>query len=97
MRLQDLVIESGETNGVEIDVAEIDELTIYGPAALTGVISIEVSPDKGTTWYPRVGVPAVDIGVTVSTIHAHRMRLVSTLAEAADRAFIVHGSSLVTV
>ena len=97
MRLPNLVIANGATNGTPIDVAAIDELTIYGPAVLTGVISIEVSPDKGTTWYPRTGVPAINVGVTVTTIHAHRMRLVSTLAEGAERTFPVHGSSLVTV
>ncbi|KKN88079.1 hypothetical protein LCGC14_0251510 [marine sediment metagenome] len=96
MRLPDLKILNGQTNGVSIDVAEIDELTIYGPAALTGVISTEVSPDGGTTWYPYAGAPAINVRVTYSTIHAHKMRLVSTLAEGAERVFPVHGSSLVT-
>jgi hypothetical protein len=94
MRLPSLIIPNGDTDGTPIDVTGIDELTIYGPAALTGVISIEVSPDKGTTWYPRAGAPAISIGVIVNTVHADQMRLVSTLAEGAERTFIAYGSTL---
>ena len=97
MNLPPLVIANGATLGTPIDVLHINQLTIFGPAALTGVISIEVSPDKGTTWFPRAGVPAIDIAVDVNPVNAHQMRLVSGSAEGAERTFLVHGSSLVTV
>ncbi len=97
MRLPNLIIPNGATNGTEIDVADIDHLTIYGPAALTGAISIEVNPDGGSVWFPRVGVPAINILIDVPVINADQMRLVSAAVEGAERTFIVRGSTLAVV
>ncbi len=96
MRLADLVIPNGATNGTPIDVRHIDQLTIYGPTVLTGVISIEMSPD-GTNFFPVTGVPAINIRVDVPIVNASDVRLVSTMAEAAERKFPTFGSDLRTV
>lgn len=97
MRLATMTIDSGQTISNVIDVAEIDQLSVFGPSALTGVIDLQISPDKGSTWYPTGEVPAIDILVSLDPVNGNRLRLESTLAEAADREFPVHGGSLITV
>ena len=92
MRLPDLVIPNTGTASAGVDILPIEDLTIYGPATLTGVIDIEVSPDKGVTWYSLSLAVAADARVPVVAPQASQIRVVSTMAEGAERLFAVHGS-----
>ncbi len=97
MRLQNLVIPNTATLSNEIDVTGIDDLTIYGPAALTAAVSVEVSPDKGVTWIDTTLDVIIIAGTRVSPVHGDRLRLSSAGAEGAIRTFAVHGSTLAIV
>jgi hypothetical protein len=96
VRLANMTIPSGTQVSNEIDVTVITHLAIYSPAALTGVIGVEISPDKGVTWYVTGLVPVIDDRVHGEFIHADKMRLTSTINEAADRIFPVQGSGIDT-
>jgi hypothetical protein len=86
------VIASGGTtsNALEHDTGA---MTIFGPAALDNVVSVEVSPDGGTTWNALVDLgTAVTIAVTEATVIQGNFGLVhvkSAGAESADRTFPV--------
>jgi hypothetical protein len=94
VRLANMTIPLGTQVSNEIDVTGIDHLSIYGPGVLTGTIAAEISPDKGTTWYPSGAVPAVNVRVNLDEVHGDRMRLTSDMVEVADRIFSVQGSTL---
>lgn len=89
MRLPDLVIALGAQLSNEVELASVDKLTFYGAAAYTGVITIQLSPN-GTDWYDGDALAADDT-VTVNPALAERVRLSSTLAEAAERVSPLHG------
>lgn len=97
MRLQDLVIPIGTQISNEIDVLHIDDLTVFGPAVLTGTIDIEISPDKGVTWFDTTLNIAINASTRLHPVHGGKVRLNSDMNEVAARTFKVHGSSLVTV
>lgn len=87
----DLVIASAGTasNSARVDVAE--SITIYAPAALTGTVNVQASPD-GTNWYNLQDAGSdiavgVDDAVTIVTISVKFIRLLSSLAEGAERTF----------
>ena len=94
MRLVNLVIANTGTISNSIEVIGIDQITIYGPAALTGVVSIEVDPGDGN--FIDTTLDIIADGLTrLVPVHGNFVRLVSTLAEGAERTFPVHGSTLV--
>jgi hypothetical protein len=94
MRLANLTIPLGTSVSNEVDTIGITHITIYGPAVLTGVVTLELSPDKGVTWYDSGTTIAVDARENQSFLHADRVRLTSAGVEAADRVFNMHGSTL---
>ena len=92
MRLPNLVIPNTGTVSAGVDILHIEDLTIYGPATLTGVIDIEVSPDDGVTWFTLALAVAAAGRTPVLAPQASQIRLTSTIAEGAERLFPVHGS-----
>lgn len=98
--LPDFVIaSSGSESGVlDLEVAGREQpagFAVYGPATLTGTITVEWSPD-GTTWHTlRDGGADVTIGagdvvvVDFPLALAKAMRIVSSGTEAAERTFKV--------
>ena len=97
MRLANLTILNTETISNVIDVTGIEDLTIYGPTALTAAVSVEVSPDKGVTWIDTTLDVIINAGTRVHPVHGDKLRVVSAGAEGADRVFAVHGSTLAVV
>lgn len=92
MRLPNMTIPSGQQNSNAVELVGVNEVTVYGPAALTGTVAVQVSPDGGTTWLlPAVAV-AVDAVVEIPQINASHIRVTSDMAEAADRVFPLHGA-----
>lgn len=92
MRLPDLIIPNGDTESQWEDILPISIVTLYGPAALTGAIDIEVSPDGGATAYSLATAVGAGARVQVSRPQASVIRVVSTMAEAAQRNFPMYGS-----
>jgi hypothetical protein len=86
------VIASGGTTSNSID-HETGSMTIFGPAALTGVVAVEASADGGTTWNALVDLGvAVTIAATKATVIQGNFGLVrvkSNGAEGATRTFPV--------
>ena len=89
MRLTDMVIPNAGTVSNAVSTLDRNKMTIYGAAAYTGVISLEASAD---------GAAFIDTGLTVAagallrvdSLEADQIRLVSTLAEGAERTTPVH-------
>lgn len=90
MRLPNLTIPNGQTLSNEIEVPSLDKATFYGAAALTGVVTIQLSGDDGTTWHNGPAIAALAL-VTINPLLTTKVRLSSTLAEGADRIFFVNG------
>ena len=86
------VIASGGTTSNSLD-HETGTMTIFGPAALTGVVAVEASADGGTTWNALVDLGvAVTIAATKATVIQGNFGLVrvkSNGAEGATRTFPV--------
>lgn len=89
MRLPDLVIALGAQLSNEVELASVDKLTVYGAAAYTGVVTLQFSPN-GADWFDGDAVAAATM-LEVPLALAERVRLSSTLAEAAERVTPLHG------
>jgi len=97
--LGDITILSGQTISDTMDFRKwrsaASAVTIYGPAALTGAVNVQVSQD-GSVWVDLQEAGA-DITIAASeaeniiTVGWKYLRLLSTLAEAANRVFHVIG------
>ena len=92
--LQSLVILSGaSTSNVVTLVDDAKALGLWTPAALTGVVTIEVEPSStGTDWAPLQSggadvQPAALKHTTINPIAFRRIRMTSNAAEGADRTF----------
>lgn len=85
-----MVIASGEQISNEVPLTTLDRASVYSPSALTGVATIQVTPD-GTNWYD-VNTLAIDSILNIDPALAEAIRVSSGSAEAADRIFPVHGS-----
>lgn len=107
MRLDDLVIPNSGTlsNAVPLtftipnwagafteEIIGLDEMAIYAPGTLTGVISIEVSADEAATWHDTTVDIAIDAIALFAQVNATHVRLNSSLAEGAARTFFLHGA-----
>ena len=86
-----IVIPSAGTDSPGVDVAYADSFTIYAPAALTGTISIQVSPNNEDWFNLQDAGVDINIGVneaiTVTVSSVLFVRLHSSMTEAADRSF----------
>jgi len=99
MRLEDSVIANTENDGSSVSMEVYDSFSVYAPAALTGVLSIQVSPDNTITWFPAVDGAGVAIVVAAAEM-AQIPRLQGThlrgqtdgLGEAAERTIVFHGT-----
>lgn len=97
MRLEDSVIASSGSNGTAVSLEAVDSFTMTAPAALTGVVTLQQSPDDGTNWFDITSagvVVTIGAGETVTCIklHGSHVRAQSAASEAAERTFTVHGS-----
>lgn len=90
MRLPNLTIPNGQQLSNIIEVPSLDKATFYGPAALTGVVTIQLSGDDGVTWHNGPTIAALAL-VTINPLLTTRVRLSSAAAEGADRIFFVNG------
>lgn len=90
MRLPNLTIPNGQQFSNEVDVLHITEMSLFGPSALTGTVSIEWSPD-GTNWFDTGDVVTANGITTQVQVHAALVRLSSDMVEAAERVTRVHG------
>lgn len=90
MRLPNLTIPNGQSASNAIELPSLDKVTLYAPAALTAVVTIQLSGDGGTTWHnaPTIAASAL---VTINPCLAELLRVLSAGAEGADRVFFVHG------
>lgn len=91
--LADIVIPNGGTESNALDVGSVNSLAIFAPAALTGTVTLQISPD-GENWYnaksggDNIAV-AVDAGVVITNGGYKYLRLISGSTEAAARTFKV--------
>jgi len=97
-----LTIASGQTTSGTlasvIGSGALVDLTIYGPAALTGTVTVQVAPNNNPVSGDWKALQSAGADVTVpaakaTTIAAsfRALRLVSESSEGADRAFRVIG------
>jgi hypothetical protein len=91
-----LTIASGGTASGAIEVGDkpIRSLVIAAPAALTGVVSVQVSLDAGVTWkYLTSGGADIQIAaarcVVVDCVGYDQVRVFSSAAEGGARAFVL--------
>ena len=96
VNLPDLVIaNAGTVSGAIGSLEDADTVTIYGPTALTGTVTIQIEPSAaGTTWLDLTsGGSDVTIGVgnavVIGDISFRQLRLSSSAAEGAERIFRV--------
>lgn len=97
--LKDLVIaNTGSDSGHTGPCDDADAITVYAPAALTGTINLQGSPDPidaaPTNWFDLKSsgsniTVAANGAVTVTDVGFHWLRVHSTGAEAAERTFQV--------
>lgn len=99
--LASLTIVSGQTTGTAIGGLDDSEaFTIYAPASLTGNITMQVSPDRqvseggpASAAWSTLQSGGVDItltagkALTITDVAIRQLRLVSDVAEGADRTF----------
>jgi hypothetical protein len=110
VRLPDLVIAAAGTTSNAIGASWLKHLrsvTLFGPAALTGTVTVETSAVNGdsavTGDYRNQQSAGADVtvaadkAVTLSVIAARGLRVVSGSAEAAERTFQVVGSDDLTL
>ncbi|MGD9631368.1 MAG: hypothetical protein AB7V18_19185 [Pyrinomonadaceae bacterium] len=90
MRLPNLTIPAAGVASNAIELPSLDKVTLFAPAALTAVVTIQLSGDDGVTWHnaPTIAINAM---VTINPALASMLRVLSAGAEAADRIFFVHG------
>lgn len=99
-----LTILSGATTSEELDLAangvrRAKTIQISAPAALTGTVTIYVAKAVGGTYQPLANggtaftVPAAQ-ALQLTGIVAGALKLVSSGAEGADRAFIITGAAV---
>ena len=75
---------------------DLSALELYAPSALTGTITIEVSPDGGTSWFTKqsggsdISI-AANKAVTIEPSVGNLVRLKSGSAEASARTFLAYG------
>ena len=97
MRLDNAVIDLGETQSSKVSTEVYDSFTLYAPAVFTGAVSVEASPDDGISWNSVLiaGTPIIlgaGEAVTLIKFHGTHFRVVSDMAEVAERIIQVHGS-----
>ena len=98
-RLTDLVIASSGTTSNALDNSEIrfmDEFVIFGPAALTGTVTVQISYD-GTNYVTLQSAGSdVTIAATKGTVIKAggfvKLRVISGSAEGATRTFPIIGA-----
>lgn len=96
--LPDLVfpISTSITNAIDLTDPRFQAIVIYSPAALTGVVTVEVSGDGGVTFQTLRSVGAdvalaIDEATPITMIIYDQIQLVSDGVEAAERTFVVRG------
>lgn len=100
MRLEGSTISSGGLNGSTCTTggSVYNSFSVYGPGALTGVATLQASPNDGGSWFDvpdDAGTPitiAAGAMVRVHNVECTHLRVQSTLAEAAERVFQIHGT-----
>jgi hypothetical protein len=102
-----LTILSGQTTSQALNLLEAGRevphsVAIYGPASLTGTVTVEVSPDGGATWNVlhsagvAVEVAAASCVVILAALALfEQIRVKSDGAEGADRVFALIAAELV--
>lgn len=90
--------DTAANNGAAISAGQLktlkmaDRLLIWGPSALTGTVTVEVTPDGGTTWN-QLSHNGTDVTVAagdardVENLAWDNLRVKSSGAEAAERSF----------
>lgn len=81
-----LIIPDAGTESNAIEIRAGQALGIFSAAASTGDVSIEVSPD-GENWYDHPQATLVDGAYTEISIAFRFVRLVSSVAEGAERVY----------
>lgn len=105
--LPDLVIASGATATTTPITASLDDarcVSVFAPAALTGVVTVQVSNDGGTTWFDLQDGTGAGSDVTIGVGNVRRLdwcgwnglRVTSGSAEGAERTFKVNKQFMVT-
>lgn len=99
-----LTILSGQTESEELDLTQngvrrVKSIQIAPPAALTGTVTVHVAQDTGGTYVPLANggtnfTLPVSQAIQLSALVAGALKLVSSGAEGADRAFIVTGAAV---
>ena len=98
--LPSLVIANGAsttTTPITAGLDDADSITIQGPAALTNVVTVNISTDGGTT-YSDLGSGGVDVVVTagnslnISPVAFNALKVTSSGNEGAARTFLVSKS-----
>lgn len=100
--LTSLTIASGQTVGAAIGgMDDAEALVIYAPAALTGTITLQISPTReaseggGTATWATLQSGGADItlgagkALTITDIGFRQLRMVSDAAEGATRTFLI--------
>jgi hypothetical protein len=101
-RIGTMTIASGQQDSNRLNrdaINNMRNLSIIGPAALTGVTTLEtgISDDDATSWRTVQSPPGTDVAIAalkaipLTEIPFPTLRIHSTLAEAADRVFTVWG------
>jgi len=102
--LPSLVIANGATDTTTPITKYLDDahsITIAGPSALTGTVTVKVSTDGGTT-YVDAGSAGSDItigagnSVTISPVTFNALKVTSGSAEGGARTFTVKKTMLVS-
>lgn len=94
IRKQTLTIANGGTQSGSVKIGDADSVTIYGPAAATGVLTVQTSADEGSTFLDlQTGgsdvVLTVAKALVITDLAADELRIESGSAEVAERTIIV--------
>ncbi len=90
MRLPDLTVDAGGLPSNPVKLVGVNKVSVFAPPAVTGQISIQVSPD-GVVWYDT-GQTVAGGDVTTLEVVAGFLRVNSNQAEAAERVFPLFAS-----
>lgn len=92
--IEPLTIPDGATLSNVVDVRWVKALTLYAPAALTGTITVQISPDGETFFtaknpYQTAAADAIELDAgevtIVPSLQARYIRLSSSVSEGAER------------